>query len=141
MGPKRRPTSRSSTRLRHRGPATAALATRLRRELRDWATRAGIPATTVDDLALSSYEAMANTVLHAYPAGTTGFLELHANLERDNVVVTVADQGRWMPPSDPQSTNNERSGGHGMRLIHDLADHSEVVHDDHGTTVLMTWPR
>ncbi|HEV7652669.1 MAG TPA: ATP-binding protein [Actinophytocola sp.] len=142
MCPKRRPTSRSATRLHHRGAATAALATRLRRELHDWAAFAGIPADTVDDLTLSSYEAMANTVRHAYPAGTTGFLELHANLEREDVVVTVADNGRWAPTPDERDPVSDGSYDcHGLRLIHDLAAHSEVVRDERGTTVLMTWPR
>jgi histidine kinase-like protein len=94
MCPKRRPTSRSATRLRHRVPATAALATRLRHELHDWAMYAGVPTAT-------GHPGRSNRAWAASPSG----------------------------------------GGHGLRLVRTLADHSEVVHDDQGTTVLMSWPR
>lgn len=143
MCPARRPTSRSATRLHHRGPATAALANRLRRELHDWAAVIGLPANVVHDLTQCSYEAMANTVLHAYPAGTTGFLDLHAHLERDDIVVTVMDNGSWTSdePLSSDGRDGLPEGGNGMRLIHDLAAHSKVIHGDEGTTVRMSWPR
>lgn len=84
-----------------------------------------------NDVALCGCEAMTNVVLHAYPAGTTGFLELHARLERTEIVVTVADHGRWDDQSD--------TSGNGLALIHSMADDSDVVLGAHGTTVWMCW--
>jgi serine/threonine-protein kinase RsbW len=144
MYPDDQPTSWTATRLHHRGPASTALASQLRRELRTWAVAAGIPADTVGDLTLSSYEAMINTALHAYPADAVGILELDARLERESIVVTVSDQGHWTLPSTPeQITQGPRAppGGRGLPLIHGLASHAEVSHGEQGTTVLMTWPR
>ena len=83
-------------------------------------------------MGLACYEAMANTVTHAYPTGTIGPLELHARLVPGWVVVTVADHGRW-PDAPPES-------GHGLHLIQQLSD-AEVVRGDYGTTVRMSWPR
>jgi serine/threonine-protein kinase RsbW len=144
MYPDDQPTSCTATRLHRRGQASVGLATRLRRELKIWATSARIPADTVGDLELSSYEAMANTVLHAYPTGATGVLDLEARLERESVVVTVTDQGHWTLPSTPEEITQSpevAGGGRGLPIIHCLATHAEVRRDEHGTTVLMSWPR
>jgi serine/threonine-protein kinase RsbW len=118
--------------LHHHGPASPELATRLRRQLVEWATAEGLPADTTYDIGLASYEAMANTVTHAYPYGTVGPLELHACLEGGSVVVTVRDRGRW--PDDDRP-------GRGLALINRLADDSAVERGQYGTTIRMCWPR
>ncbi|HWM06138.1 MAG TPA: ATP-binding protein [Actinophytocola sp.] len=116
--------------LHHNGPASAELATRLRRQLIEWARNEGVPADLTYDIGLASYEAMVNSVTHAYPSGTVGPLELHARMDTGTVVVTVADRGRWGDPAT----------GRGLALIHKLSDEAEVVRGDYGTTVRMTWP-
>jgi serine/threonine-protein kinase RsbW len=118
--------------LHHHGPASPEVATRLRRQLVEWARHEGIPAATTDDIGLACYEAMANAVTHAYPYGTIGPLELHARLVPGWVVVTVTDHGRW--PEQPHP-------GYGLDLIRRLSDDAEVVRGDYGTTVRMSWPR
>ncbi|MGH3880454.1 MAG: ATP-binding protein [Actinophytocola sp.] len=142
--------------LHHHGPASPQLAARLRRQLIEWARNEGIPSDTTYDIGLASYEAMANTVVHAYPHGTVGPLELHARLDPGAVVVTVADRGTWDdaevgteagaepdPESDEESDGPgaERPGGRGLDLIRRLSDDSEVVRGEYGTTVRMSWPR
>jgi serine/threonine-protein kinase RsbW len=119
--------------LHHHGPASPQLAARLRRQLIEWARNEGIPADTTYDIGLACYEAMANTVTHAYPDGTVGVLELHARLDTGSLVVTVTDRGRW----DEEGSD----GGRGLALIRSLSDEAEVRRGDYGTTVRMTWPR
>lgn len=91
-----------------------------------------VPADRVHDIGLAGYEAMTNTVLHAYPRGTLGVLELHARLSRQALTVTVIDRGRWREeaPVGP---------GHGLPLIRELPDHTEISTGEHGTAVEMVW--
>lgn len=117
-------------------PAVAEALTPVRRTLADWATLAGLAPCEVDDLVLAAYEAMANVVDHAYQPGQRGSFRLDAVCTADpQILVTVSDQGRWhLLPADP---SNHR--GRGLPLIHQLAHHAEVHHDQRGTTVQMRW--
>jgi serine/threonine-protein kinase RsbW len=147
--------NKAAASMHHHGPASPQLAARLRRQLIEWARNEGIPSDTTYDIGLACYEAMANTVVHAYPSGTVGPLELHARLDPGAVVVTVADRGRWDDAeagtdagaepdlSDEESGRRveERPGGRGLDLIRQLSDDSEVVRGEYGTTVRMRWPR
>jgi anti-sigma regulatory factor (Ser/Thr protein kinase) len=124
--------------LHHHGPASPELAARLRRQLIEWARNEGIPADTTYDIGLACYEAMANTVSHAYPTGTVGPLELHARLDPGALVVTVADRGRWS--AEENGTDRDRRG-RGLELIRKLTEDTEVLRGEYGTTVRMSWPR
>jgi serine/threonine-protein kinase RsbW len=119
---------------RRRGRASAELATVLRRELVRWACALNLPAGLVRDIALAGYEAMANTVLHAYPRGTLGVLEIRARLSRQSLTVTVLDRGRWR---DEVTVGP----GHGLPIIRELPDHTEIDAGEHGTEVSMVWRR
>lgn len=119
--------------LHRHGVASAELATRLRRELVQWANDLRVPTETVQDVELASYEAMANAVVHAYPPGTTGVVELDARLAADALTVTVTDHGRWR-------TGDHPSGGHGLPLIRNLPAHTNIAPGEYGTTVSMRWP-
>lgn len=120
--------------LRRRGTASVELATALRRELMRWARAEHVPAELVGDIGLAAYEAMANAVLHAYPSGTHGVLELDVSLSGRKLTVTVADHGQW-------DEGGERviGPGHGLPLIRELPDHTEISTDEYGTAVSMTW--
>jgi serine/threonine-protein kinase RsbW len=123
--------------LRFRVPAVVERLQQLRRALVDWATRIGLAAETIADLALAAYEAMANVVEHAYrDDGAGGLLDLHAHVDAKHrtVIVTVTDYGRWrLPPQDPSPR------GRGLALIHGLTKHTKVSPSAHGTTVAMTY--
>ena len=125
----------SATWLHHRGVATVESVTRLRRELSDWIQTVGVSRNLAYDLALGCYEAMANVVAHAYPTGTTGFLDLHARLGKDDITVTVRDHGQWKPES------GQGPGGQGLVLIRRLADGVDLLRGEHGTRVDMRWLR
>ncbi|MFF5987154.1 ATP-binding protein [Prauserella flavalba] len=122
-------------RLHLRCAAHARHATELRGELAEWSRGLGLPEQTRDAIAIAAYEAMANVVTHAYPAGTTGVLELRADRQGDGVAVVVSDRGRWRtPPADPGILH-----GRGLPLIHALSDHAEIRPAAAGTTVTLTW--
>jgi anti-sigma regulatory factor (Ser/Thr protein kinase) len=121
--------------LHHRGVASVESVTRLRGELNAWIRTSGVSTEIAYDLVLSCYEAMANVVVHAYPAGTTGFLDLDARLSKDDITVTVSDRGRWKPETDTGP------GGRGLALIRRLSDGMDLLRGEHGTTVDMRWNR
>jgi serine/threonine-protein kinase RsbW len=122
--------------LERRVPATAEQLGQLRHALADWATRHGLPAQTVEDMVLATYEAMANAVMHAYHGHVRGTLDLyaHADRVRGTVTVSVADYGCWRPP--PPNHNSRRRG---LSLIHGLAEHAGIRRNRSGTTVTMTY--
>ena len=125
--------TRTTTWLHHRGVASAESVTSLRTELAKWLRTVGVSADVAYDLVLSSYEAMANVVAHAYPAGTTGFLNLDAHLGKDDITVTVRDRGSWKPTTG--------TGGRGLALMRHLSNGMDLTRGEHGTTVDMRWHR
>ncbi|HWC84345.1 MAG TPA: ATP-binding protein [Pseudonocardiaceae bacterium] len=105
-----------------------------RRRLAGWARTVGLAGRDVDSVVLAAYEALANAAEHAYP-GTEGVIDLHAEVDGEQVKITVADQGRWRPP--PADPGNR---GRGLLLIRGLAHSSEVRHRPLGGTVVeMCW--
>lgn len=121
--------------LHRRRPASPLGAARLRRELSEWVRDMGVPSHTADDIVQSTYEAMANTVLHAYPPDTLGTLELLAEEAPGTITVTVTDRGTWREPEPG------RAGGRGLTLIRALCHRIALVRGPHGTTVRMSWAR
>jgi serine/threonine-protein kinase RsbW len=120
--------------LRRRVRASVHSVSSLRRELTDWAARAGLSREILEAVTLAGYEAMANAVEHAYPAQDDDAVALHAKLADRLVTVTVTDWGRWRePPADPGHR------GRGLILIDKLCTHAEITATETGTTVVMTW--
>ncbi|WP_116040544.1 ATP-binding protein [Amycolatopsis palatopharyngis] len=117
-------------------PAEAERLPAIRHAVACWAGSVGLTDDQVEALTLAVYEALANTVTHAYP-GRTGTLDLRAEYwsPRGVVEVEVADQGRWLQPqAEPGPL-----GGRGLPLIHQLADHARVEPTANGTVVHMRW--
>lgn len=125
--------------LHHRIPADAEWLAELRHALGRWAVGVGMPTERREELVLAAYEAMANSVEHAYAASASdpadGDVELHAQHTIDGaVVVTVTDHGTWKPPEQSDGIR-----GRGIPLMKALADDTTIVTTDTGTTVTMTW--
>jgi len=120
--------------LHRRGTLTAEGLAPLRRALADWAGQIGLEASTVEAIVLSTYEALANSVEHAYRDDGAGTVELDASVNDFIVTVTVTDHGRWRPPSADSG-----SRGRGLSLIRNLGAAANVVGTPQGTTVTMTW--
>jgi len=123
--------------LHFRVPAVPGRLAGLRHALAEWAARAGLPEEDTEALVLASYEAMANTVEHAYRDQTLGLLDLRAQVDdaESRVVVTVTDYGQWKPP---QLSGGLR--GRGLTLIQGLTSTSTITPTTDGTTVTMFWP-
>jgi anti-sigma regulatory factor (Ser/Thr protein kinase) len=98
----------------------------------EWAKGKGLDADTVHGIALSGYEALANSVEHGYHA-QGGVVELYADCSDDRVTVTIVDHGTWQPPS------GRPDRGRGLVLIRGLCSEATVTSTDTGTTVTMTW--
>lgn len=124
--------------LHFRVPAVPGRLAGLRHALAEWATRAGLDEEDTEALVLASYEAMANTVEHAYRDQTQGgLLDLRARIDgrQNRIVVTVTDYGRWKPP---QPSGGLR--GRGLSLIQGLTSTATITPTTGGTTVTMFWP-
>ncbi|MEV6442948.1 SpoIIE family protein phosphatase [Amycolatopsis sp. NPDC051716] len=118
-----------------RADATVDQLAGLRSGLTRWAAALGMSAERHEDLVLASYEAMSNSVEHAYrDHPRPGVVEVHGEHHRGEVTVTVTDYGTWKAPD---ATNTLRGRGH--LLIGALADHVSTVQRDNGTTVTLTW--
>jgi serine/threonine-protein kinase RsbW len=122
--------------LHFRVPAVPGRLAGLRHALAEWAGRAGLSEEDTEALVLASYEAMANTVEHAYRDQTQGLLDLRAQVDDGSrVVVTVTDYGQWKPP---QLSRGLR--GRGLSLIKGLTATATITPTTDGTTVTMFWP-
>jgi len=106
----------------------------VRHHLEHWAANTGLSPSSLADLVLSAYEALANAAEHAYPSGH-GPVDLVAARTADGrVLVTVRDHGRWRkPPLDPGFR------GRGLLMIKALTPRVEVLQGPQGTTVHMEW--
>jgi anti-sigma regulatory factor (Ser/Thr protein kinase) len=107
---------------------------RVRRQLTSWARGAGLDPDTADAVTLGGYEALANTVEHAYREEGHGQVEVRAIRVDRVVTLTVTDHGRWRTPNRDRGTR-----GHGLTLIRELGDYADVAGTPTGTTVRMTW--
>jgi serine/threonine-protein kinase RsbW len=123
--------------LHFRVPAVAGRLAGLRRALAQWAAHVGLSDEDAEALVLASYEAMANSVEHAYRDQTQGLLDVRGEVdeEQGRVVVTVTDYGRWQPPRPSTGLR-----GRGLPLIQGLTATSTITPTATGTTVTMFWP-
>ena len=83
-------------------------------------------------IAVAVSEAVGNVVRHAYPGEGTGRLEVEAQLEDSNIVVSVSDGGTGMT-----ARGREGHSGMGLPVIGRLADGVTVVSDNGGTRLSM----
>jgi len=95
----------------------------------------GVGAQTLSDIRLAITEACTNVVVHAYPDGAPGPMEVRASLLDDELAVVVRDHGPGIVPR-PDSPGL----GLGLPLIASLAESVQLGHDDDGATeVRMTF--
>lgn len=117
-------------------PATAARASAVRHTVASWLDAAAIDIHTRGDVELAVYEALANTVEHAYRgAETAGTFTVHAAYSQleHHLEIAVADHGQCQVPTP----NPLR--GNGLPLISAVASETAVTPSDQGTTVVMRW--
>jgi serine/threonine-protein kinase RsbW len=94
-----------------------------------------IDAQTLSDIRLAVTEACTNVVVHAYPDGREGTLEVLATLGGEQLTVVVRDEGRGI------SARTDSPGlGLGLPLIASLAESVQLGHDEQARTeVRMTF--
>lgn len=120
--------------------AVADRASELRVALAEWLHRHGIEKNKAYDIVLATYEALANSVEHAYrniAGGTSpgGTVDLRARYLGDlgRIEVLIVDHGTW---STHDAVPNR---GRGVPLMRALADTTDVHSDQNGTTVTLVW--
>ena len=94
-----------------------------------------VPESKLSDIRLAVTEACANVVVHAYPDGHEGPMEVVASMEEGELTVLVRDWGRGIRPR-PDSPGL----GLGLSLIAALAEKVQLGHDsEEHTEVRMTF--
>lgn len=90
---------------------------------------------TLSDIRLAVTEACTNVVVHAYPDGSEGPMEVFATLLGDELTVVVRDEGAGIGPR-PDSPGL----GLGLPLIASLTESVQLGRDEEGRTeVRMTF--
>lgn len=95
------------------------------------AERVGVPA---NDVKLAVSEAVSNAVTHAFRDRAAGTIKVRARVERDRLIVVVADDGTGMRP------NVDSPGlGFGLSLITQMAGDVRFDSSTDGLTVSMSF--
>ncbi|HEV3071234.1 MAG TPA: ATP-binding protein [Solirubrobacteraceae bacterium] len=94
-----------------------------------------VDAQTLSDIRLAVTEACTNVVVHAYPDGHEGPLEVLATLAGEELTVVVRDEGAGISPR-----RDSPGLGLGLPLIASLAENVQLGHDEQKRTeVRMTF--
>jgi serine/threonine-protein kinase RsbW len=84
----------------------------------------GVDPQKLSDIRLAVTEACTNVVVHAYPDGEEGPLEVLAMLQAQELTVIVRDEGRGITPRQ-----DSPGLGLGLPLIASLAEKVQLGHD------------
>jgi len=119
-------------------PARAENAAVVRHALAGLADRIGMDEPGIADLKTVVTEACMNAVVHAYPADTSGLLEVEAMQELDGLTVVVRDYGMGIRPRPDVDRPSLRIG---LTLIAALSKSFEIKGGvDRGTEIRMHLP-
>jgi serine phosphatase RsbU (regulator of sigma subunit)/anti-sigma regulatory factor (Ser/Thr protein kinase) len=111
-------------------PARPEVLSGLRKTLGRWLQAAGADEDELFDVTLSTSEAAANAIEHAYGAREATFT-VRCEHDSRKVTITVCDIGRWRTARPP-------GGGRGLEIMRSLLDSVKIESDDEGTVVTMT---
>ena len=100
----------------------------VRDSMRTWLVGASLTGTDAQDVVLAAWEACANAIEHG-TGSEDGYVDVRAEVTDDRVRVTVADSGRWRPPTEREDR------GLGLRLISASMSSVEVTEGEEGTLV------
>lgn len=111
-------------------PADAGHARQLRHRLRDWLATQHLPPEFCAEVLLASDESVSNAVEHSYQDDQRGPVALSARRTATELVLTIADQGKWrVPPCEPHLR------GHGLGIIRAVSAHVDIDTNVGGTVV------
>jgi len=112
-------------------PAIADSVPAARRALVALAEAAGASSGQLNAVRLASSEALANIVVHAYPANHTGLIHVAATGASGEVWIVIADDGVGL-----RGRKDSPGLGHGLRLIADACDELTILQRAGGGTEL-----
>jgi anti-sigma regulatory factor (Ser/Thr protein kinase) len=109
-----------------------------RQALSGLASALALDATVVTDMKMALSEACTNVVVHAYPDGDVGDMEIELHPEGESLHIVVRDTGAGIRP---RPEKHEHALGLGLPLMASLADDFEIHGaGENGTEVRMTFP-
>jgi len=126
-----RPVSLAGAVLRLERPARPSAVPDVRHLLHRWLLENGANEDEAADVLVACTEAHGNVVRHAY-RHEHGVVEIVAQIDAPDIVITVEDHGTWRPP---QSTGGE--GGRGLQIIRAVMDDAEITSTGDGTRIRM----
>ncbi|MBV9513689.1 MAG: SpoIIE family protein phosphatase, partial [Mycobacteriaceae bacterium] len=106
----------------------------VRHRLTAWLRAIGMPDRRIADVVLAVGEACTNCIEHAYSERPLGAMRVEADVDGDEINISVDDFGSWRTP-----TAEPNSRGRGLLLIRELSDVSQVDSTGAGTTVAMSF--
>ncbi|WP_177215905.1 ATP-binding protein [Actinokineospora terrae] len=109
-------------------PASVAVT---RRDLRVWLVGNGVADGLLDDVVLCASEAVTNAIQHGYRDDTGGVVAVSVRVVDTAVVLTVTDDGEWLPAQGGIGVDH----GWGLPLIRSLCQTVDLAHAQ-GRTVL-----
>jgi len=119
-------------------PAKAENVAVIRHALAGLAEQIGMDEAGVSDLKTVVTEACMNVVVHAYPDGAVGSLEVEAEPDDDGLTITVSDRGTGI---SPQADSGRASLKLGLSLIAALSSSFSISGGlGRGTEVMMRIP-
>jgi signal transduction histidine kinase/CheY-like chemotaxis protein len=117
-------------------PASLSELRPARHRMRGWLADLGTTRTTTHDVLLGTGEALSNAMEHGSDLDPHRTVSVEAFAAEDEITVTVTDPGRWLKDS---AASRDSDRGHGLKLIHGLAMHSQTERTVLGTQVTMTF--
>ena len=100
----------------------------VRDSMRTWLVGASLTGADAQDVVLAVWEACANAIEHGGDSGTD-YVDIRAELSDESVRVSIADSGRWRPPTETEDR------GLGLRLISASMSSVEITEGEEGTLV------
>jgi len=118
-------------------PASLSELRPARDRMRGWLAHLGTSRVTTHDVLLGTGEALSNAMEHGSDLDPRRTVSVEAFAAEDEISVTVTDSGQWLKDSAASQADKR---GHGLKLIHGLAEYSETERTVLGTQVTMTYP-
>jgi anti-sigma regulatory factor (Ser/Thr protein kinase) len=110
---------------------------RLRNAVADYTAGQGVSEAVVDDVALAVSEIVTNAVIHAYPDGRDGSIDVMATVNGDSVTVRVLDDGVGV-----RARMDSPGAGLGLAIAGRISQRFVIEHRPRGgTEVRMTFAK
>jgi serine/threonine-protein kinase RsbW len=112
---------------------------RVRRDVEDLATAAGLDAQGVAETGLCVNEAMANVIRHAYEGAKDRPIVVRAHCQDGSLVVTIRDWGNGVNPAKlpPRPFDPSQPGGLGLICLGRMMSQVDYVPQGDGMLLVM----